>query len=136
MALDASRLTALDRYHERQDDRIQLFRGAVRPEFIDRRIDLILETALGLGQCNHRGLGLLGVTEDAGVNPGKVGEVGEVFDHARGVGAPLTFRSVGFPIKARIAKFAWKLRNVLARLVEAYPDQTVALLHAIGFGAR
>ena len=27
--------------------------------------------------------------EDAGVNPRKVGEVGEVLDHARSVGAPL-----------------------------------------------
>src|SRR5262249_176590 len=136
MALDTSRLTALDDYHKRQDDRIQLFRRAVRTKFIDRRIDLVLEAALGLGERDRGRLGLIGIAEDASVNPWEVGEVSEVFDHARRVGAPLAFRSVRRPVKARIAELGWKVGNILTRLVETNPNQAVALLDAKRFCAR
>src|SRR5215471_6324735 len=136
MALDTSRLAALDDYHKRQDDRIQLFRRAVRTKFIDRRIDLVLEAALGLGERDRGRLGLIGIAEDASVNPWEVGEVGEVFDHARCVGAPLAFRSVRRPVKARIAELGWKVGNMLTRFVETNPNQAVAFLDTKRFCAR
>src|SRR5262245_36162270 len=136
MALDTSRLAALDDHHKRQDDRIQLYRRAVRTKLIDRRIDLVLEATLGLGECDRGRLGLIGIAKDASVNPREVGEVGEVFDHARCVGAPLAFRSVRRPVKARIAELGWKVGNILTRLVQTNPNQTVTLLNAKRFCAR
>src|SRR5262245_38360964 len=133
MALDTSWLASLDDHHERQDDRVQLFRRAVRTKLVDRCIDLVLKTALGLRKRDHRRLGLIGIAEDASVNPRKVGEVGEVLDHTRSIGAPLAFRSVGRPVKARIAELGWKVGNILTRLVQTNPNQTVALLDAKHF---
>src|SRR5262249_42597644 len=136
MALDTSWLASLDDHHERQDDRVQLFRRAVRTNLVDWCIDLVLKPALGLRKRDHRRLGLIGIAEDASVNPRKVGEVGEVLDHTRSVGAPLAFRSVGRPVKARVAELGWKVGNILTRLVKTNPKQTVALLDAKRFCAR
>src|SRR5262245_35868004 len=136
MALHTSWLASLDDHHERQDDRIQLFRHAGGTKLIDRRIDLVLKTAVGLRKGDRRRLGLIGIAEDAGVNPRKVGEVGEVLNHTRSVGAPLSFRSVRRPVIARIAELGWKVGNILTRLVKTNPNQTVALLDAKRFCAR
>src|SRR2546428_7444404 len=65
-----------------------------------------------------------------------MGEVGEILNHPRSISAPLTFRSVGRPVKVWIGKFSGKLRNVLSRLVETHPDQAITLLHAIRLRAR
>src|SRR5688572_11351265 len=136
MPLDASRLAPLDRHHEGQNDGIHLFSDAVLAKFVHRRIDLVLETAIYLGEVDHRRLGPIAVAEDAGMNPWKMREICEIFDHARGVGAPLAFRRVRFPVEARVAELGRKLRNVLARFVETDPDQTVALLDAISLRTR
>src|SRR5262245_49493750 len=58
MALNTSRLAALDDHHKRQDDRIQLFRRAIGTKFIDWRIDLVLETDLDLGERERLSVGV------------------------------------------------------------------------------
>src|SRR5215470_10487578 len=75
MSLDAFRLTALDNNHEGQDHRVALFGRAVRTKFVDRCIDLILKTTLGLRDRNRRTQGLFWVAEYSRMDPREMGKI-------------------------------------------------------------
>src|SRR5262245_49201438 len=136
MPLGAAGLMSLDDHHERQDHRVKLLGRAGWAKTIDRCVDFILKTAVDFDDFDGRRFGLLRVAENAGVNPGKMGKVGQIFDHARSIGLPLTLRVVGFPNERRVVDLPGKLRYVEFGLAETHPDQTMALLDRVGPGAR
>src|SRR5262249_22796126 len=127
MALDASWLVALNDHHKGQYDGVELLGGTAGAKSVDWRIDLVLKPTLNFSQIDRGRFGLIGIPEDSGVDPRKVGKISKVFDHARRVGSPLAFRCVGFPVEARIAEFGGELGNLQARFAEADPHQSITL---------
>src|SRR6516164_9038595 len=128
MSFDAFRLASLDNNHEGQDHGVALSGHAVGPKLVDWCIDLVLKTTGGLGDRNRRALGLLWIAEYSRVHPREMRKIRQILNHPSGIRAPLTLRRIRLPIEIRIREFRWKLRDVLSRLVEANPDQTMALL--------